>query len=103
MKVYKIGKAPDDAQYIGRGSPWGNPFVIGKDGNRTEVIAQFRAYAEKRLVQEPEWLKPLEKYEGLVCYCAPLSCHGDVIVSLIEAESHWQCFYTNCSKCEQEN
>ena len=28
--------------YIGRGSPWGNPYVIGKDGNRTEVIARYR-------------------------------------------------------------
>ncbi len=24
--------------YIGRGSKWGNPFHIGKDGNRKEVI-----------------------------------------------------------------
>lgn len=26
--------------YIGRPSIWGNPFVIGKDGNRTNVIAR---------------------------------------------------------------
>ena len=72
------------AVYIGRGSKWGNPFIIGKDGNRTEVIAQFRAYAEKRLVQEPEWLEPL-RGKDLTCYCYPERCHGDVIVSLIEA------------------
>ena len=85
MKVLNKHKdiIPAKAVYIGRGSPWGNPFIIGKNGNRVEVIARFRAYAEKRLAQEPEWLKPLERYEGLVCYCAPLGCHGNVIVSLL--------------------
>jgi len=82
MKVYKMGSAPAEAKYIGRGSPWGNPYVIGKDGNRVEVIARFRAYAEKRLAQEPEWLKPLQNHD-LVCFCAPLSCHGDVLVQLL--------------------
>ena len=31
--------------YIGRGSKWGNPYVIGKDGNRDEVIEKYRLYA----------------------------------------------------------
>jgi hypothetical protein len=30
----------DGAVYIGRGSKWGNPFVIGRDGTRAEVIAK---------------------------------------------------------------
>jgi hypothetical protein len=30
--------------YIGRGSKWGNPFVIGKDGDRDEVIAKYREW-----------------------------------------------------------
>ncbi len=29
------------AIYIGRGSKWGNPFVIGKDGTRAEVIEKY--------------------------------------------------------------
>ena len=72
------------AIFIGRPTQWGNPFVIGKHGNRVEVIARFRAYAEKRLAQEPEWLEPL-RGKNLTCYCYPERCHGDVIVSLIEA------------------
>jgi len=82
MKVYKIGSAPTNAVYIGRGSPWGNPFVIGKDGNRIEVIARFRAYAEKMLRENPEWLVPLEG-KDVYCFCAPLACHGDVLASLV--------------------
>jgi len=74
----------DTAVYIGRPTQWGNPFVIGKDGNRTEVIAQFRTYAEKRLVQEPEWLEPLRN-KDLTCYCYPWPCHGNVILNILEA------------------
>jgi hypothetical protein len=30
--------------YVGRPSKWGNPFVIGRDGSREEVIAKYRAW-----------------------------------------------------------
>ena len=82
MKVFRIDDAPASAVYIGRGSPWGNPFRIGRDGDRALVIAKFRAYAEKRMIEEPQWLKPLEG-KDVKCFCAPLACHGDVLASLV--------------------
>jgi hypothetical protein len=69
--------------YIGRGSPWGNPFVIGKDGDRAEVIAKFRVWAEQAIGKE--WLAPLIG-KDLICYCAPQACHGDVLIEMIEGE-----------------
>jgi hypothetical protein len=30
--------------YIGRPSKWGNPFVVGRDGNRLEVIKKYRLW-----------------------------------------------------------
>jgi hypothetical protein len=30
-----------DYVYIGRGSPLGNPYIIGKDGDRAEVIKKY--------------------------------------------------------------
>jgi hypothetical protein len=84
MKVYKINKAPADAIYIGRGSEWGNPYVIGKHGDREFVIMQYSLYAKRRLEIEPEWLKPLKDASGLVCYCAPLKCHGDILIDLLK-------------------
>ncbi len=30
--------------YVGRPSKWGNPFVIGKDGNRAEVIKLYEQW-----------------------------------------------------------
>ena len=34
--------------YIGRPSPWGNPFVIGKDGSCAQVIAKYWAWLQTR-------------------------------------------------------
>ena len=85
IKTYKIGSAPADAVYIGRGSAWGNPFVIGKHGDRAEVIAKFRAHASAYLQANPNWLVPLQE-KDLVCFCAPLACHGDVLIQMIKGE-----------------
>lgn len=30
--------------YIGHPSKWGNPFVIGRDGTRADVIGKYRAW-----------------------------------------------------------
>lgn len=68
--------------YIGRGSKWGNPFRIGPDGSRQEVIEKYRQY----ILGKPELLKclPELKDKALGCYCKPLACHGDVLVELVE-------------------
>ena len=72
--------------YIGRGSKWGNPFVIGKDGTREEVIEKYRAW----VVQQKDLMASLQELYGkvLVCYCKPLPCHGDVLVDLLEKETN---------------
>jgi len=76
----KHGTAPADAVYIGRPSKWGNPFVIGKDGNREQVIAKF----EEWILGQPQLLADLHEIKGkdLVCWCAPEACHGDVLARL---------------------
>lgn len=70
--------------YIGRPSKWGNPFAIGKDGNREEVIEKYRTYM---MEQSPILFGELAELVGkmLVCYCKPKACHGDVLVEWAEA------------------
>lgn len=63
--------------YIGRPSKWGNPYIIGKDGNRTEVIRKYREWAEKRGLKEQARNELRGKVLG--CWCNPLPCHGDVL------------------------
>jgi hypothetical protein len=67
--------------YIGRGSIWGNPFRVGVDGDRDQVIARYEAYIRER----PDLLARLGELEGkrLGCFCKPKRCHGDVLVKLI--------------------
>jgi len=71
----------DNYVYIGRGSKWGNPYHIGKDGTREEVIIKYEKYIRGR----PELLADLPGLEGQVlgCYCKPKACHGDILVKLL--------------------
>ena len=68
--------------YIGRGSIWGNPYIIEKHGTREEVIRKY----EQHIRSSPRHLKKLPELKGknLVCYCAPLACHGDVLFKLLK-------------------
>lgn len=76
---------PAGAIYIGRPSKWGNPFAIGKDGTREEVIAKYRAW----IMQKPEMIEAARRElagKSLICFCAPMACHGDVLVEVANAE-----------------
>lgn len=81
---YLLYPRPDDVVYIGRGSAWGNPFVIGKHGDRDEVLQKYREW----LINQPHLLKHLHTLRGkkLVCFCAPKACHGDLLAELADAE-----------------
>ncbi len=76
---------PPHAIYVGRPSPWGNPFIIGKDGTREEVIKLFRKYAIERMESDPSWLSPLKGCEDAVCWCAPEPCHASIVLELANA------------------
>jgi hypothetical protein len=68
---------------IGRGSKWGNPFRIGPDGDRAAVIAKHARW----LADQHDLLRALDELRGrdLVCFCAPLPCHGDLVLRLANA------------------
>ena len=71
----------DYTVYIGRPSRWGNPFEIGVDGCRADVIAKYREY----VMNNKELLYHLHelKWQTLGCWCKPENCHGDVLVELV--------------------
>lgn len=88
--VVHCKKSPYDI-YIGRGSIWGNPYTHIVDRNtkakytvatREEAISRYREYVENT----PQLLLRLLELKDKVlgCWCKPLSCHGDVLVELIE-------------------
>jgi hypothetical protein len=90
-----LNKRHGDAQgvYIGRPSKFGNPFThMGtgtlaqfKVATRQEAVARFEAYIRARpaLMQAA---KNELKGKDLVCWCAPLECHGDVLMRIANEE-----------------
>lgn len=80
-RVVHCRKEPYDV-YIGRGSKWGNPFIIGVDGNREEVIRKYARW----ILKEKHLMDSLEELRGKIlgCWCKPKACHGDVLVRLLE-------------------
>ncbi len=71
---------PAGAKYIGRGSPNGNRFVIGPDGDRDAVCEKH----DLDLARDRARLRRLDDLAGcdVVCFCAPLRCHGDTLARL---------------------
>lgn len=82
------------SNYIGRGSPLGNPYPITKENPRVEVIQRYSEYLDEMIAKEdPTITKELDRLtnialvEGEVrlhCFCKPKPCHGDVIAKIIE-------------------
>lgn len=72
----------DNQVYVGRPSKWGNPFVVDRDGTREQVIELY----EKFLLTSALW-HHLDELRGkdLVCWCAPLPCHADVLLKYANA------------------
>lgn len=76
-------------EYIGRGSPLGNPFVIGVHGTRKEVIEKYKVWLNEQIANNnPAVLAELnrlgnkaidDKGLALQCFCYPKPCHGEVI------------------------
>lgn len=79
-KVYnKYRGAPAEAVYVGRGTPWGNPFRISFAQSREQVIERFRCEVLPTLDVTPLIGK------SLVCFCAPKPCHADLLLEKARA------------------
>jgi hypothetical protein len=87
-----LGELLPGQAYVGRPGALGNPFVVGRDGSREEVIAKYRRWLWARLQQhgsrqELELRQLLERALAgeleLLCWCHPLPCHAEVIKGAI--------------------
>ena len=86
-------KVPDGAVYIGTVNPhyglpeskWRDPYSTKRDGTREGVVALYRRW----LCDESHLMAALSELRGrdLVCWCAPKSCHCDVLIKLANRET----------------
>lgn len=72
--------------YIGRGTPFGNPYMLGRDGDRQEVIRLYKIDFYFKIKNDPVFRAEVEALRGkkLGCHCHPMPCHGDVIVEYLK-------------------
>ena len=78
-----IGRGPDPR--TGIEGPWGNPFVVGRDGSRMDCIRKHREW----LPSQPQLMARLGELSGrrLGCWCKPgKACHGDTLAELADAQ-----------------
>ncbi|WP_213382381.1 DUF4326 domain-containing protein [Allochromatium tepidum] len=79
---------PNGAVYVGRGTPLGNPFVLGEHGDRDAVIDLYQTWLHERIAtQDPIILAALGRLrsaEALVCSCAPARCHAECIRDVVQ-------------------
>lgn len=90
-KVANKDKGDEYDIYIGRGSPWGNPFAIGDDGmSRDDVINKFDVYFHEQILSDPLKVKELQSLKGktLGCHCKPSACHGDIIANYLNSNEN---------------
>jgi hypothetical protein len=86
-KVYnkRDKDCPKDAVYVGRPTKFGNPFIVGKDGSRDEVVHKFK----QAVFSNPAFIERVGKElkgKDLICWCAPKACHADVLLEIANAQ-----------------
>ena len=68
--------------YVSRPSKWGNPYRIGADGDRDQVLKKYREY----LAANPSLVEDAKKElrgKNLACWCKPSEdCHADILLEI---------------------
>lgn len=79
----------DGKRFPPNDSIWANPYKIGKDGTRNEVIEKYKKYILEKINSGSITREQLMQLAGknLGCWCKSsgnesLPCHGDVLVSI---------------------
>ena len=92
VNLHDFNGMKEEIVYIGRRHPkWGsslfqNPYKIGRDGNREEVIQKYRDYLDNSpfLLRALLVLREnLERGQKLGCWCVPKACHGHVLLEAL--------------------
>ncbi len=76
----------DGSRFPKQNSIWANPYKMGKDGTREEIINKYRIYITDKLISGKIEQMELENLKGknLGCWCEPpAQCHGHVLLDLI--------------------
>lgn len=77
----RIDGNPEGAVYVGRPSPWGNPYVMRRERDRDEACDRYEQWISTR----PELIERAKRElrgRDLVCWCAPKRCHAETLLRI---------------------
>ena len=77
--------------YIGRPSLLGNPYAIGKDGTRQEVIERYRTWLWRQIKLQGEVYRELQRL-------AAKAQEGDLIPAILNTKSNKCCKLGECQR-----
>ena len=92
IRVVKVNRQQNNfTRYMGRTwaglseSPYHNPFHVGRDGSREEVLLKFILYwyAEPQRELRQRAVREIGPDDVLGCWCHPLTCHCDIIAGYV--------------------
>jgi hypothetical protein len=73
-------KKPENTVDVTRNSGWGNPYIIGKDGDRDKVIELYERFVALPLANH---VKKELRGKNLMCWCSlDQKCHADVLLRI---------------------
>ena len=85
---YKSIRKNDVYEYIGRGSPWGNPYSMTThdEEDRKNVIHSFKYDFDRDILLKAK-KDDVYKLSGkrLGCFCKPFDCHGDILANFLNS------------------
>jgi hypothetical protein len=75
-------RMPPNTVKVCRPGKWGNPFVVGKDGDAQQCVDLYECLTAEWRTEQAESLNELSG-KNLACWCKPgTPCHADVLLSL---------------------
>jgi len=76
-------KLPPNTKLVARpNKKYGNPFSL-KEYTLEESLRLYREWLDKKLQENPDYLKPLKGFD-LACYCKlDQKCHADIILKML--------------------
>lgn len=74
----------DSKRFPEESSTFCNPYKVGKDGDRKEVVKKYRRHL-KKLMKDEDVLEEMRELKGknLGCWCKPEICHGDILLEYV--------------------
>lgn len=98
LNIKSIKEPYLEAMLIDCRTLWGNPYIIGINGDRNHVCDMYLEWLNRWIEHKEEvniqvgaqtfnnkWVvKNIHKLKGrdVVCWCAPERCHGEVLIRL---------------------